>query len=127
MNRQTVLWKIAVLVVFFFLSVGCGHNKEQRSIADLVLALKANDEAARIVAAEVLGEQGRAQPDQAVPALAEALKDSSANVRLTAVKALAQIGPEARSAVPALKKALTDSDQGVRLAAADALQAIQVN
>jgi HEAT repeat protein len=127
MNRQTVLWKIAVLVALFHLSVGCGQNKEQRSMADLVNALKANDEAARIVAAELLGEQGQMQPDQAVPALAEALKDSSANVRVTAVKALAQIGPEARSAVPALKKALTDSDQGVRLASENALKAIQGN
>ena len=127
MNRNTVLWTIPSVLVLFLLNVGCGQKKEERSIADLVGALKANDEAARIMAAEGLGEQGRAEPAQAVPALTEALKDPSAIVRQTAVKALAQIGPEARSAAPALKKALGDSDQGVRLAAAEALKAIQAN
>ena len=92
MNRNTVLWTIPSVLVLFLLNVGCGQKKEERSIADLVGALKANDEAARIMAAEGLGEQGRAEPAQAVPALTEALKDPSAIVRQTAVKALAQIG-----------------------------------
>jgi len=124
---KAVFRKTPVLFALFLLGAGCGTRKEDRSIADLVRALKAKDEAVRIMAAEDLGERGPTEPDQAVPALADALKDPSANVRQVAVRALAKIGPEARSAAPALKKALTDSDLGVRLAAADALKTIQGN
>ncbi|SRR5216683_1041558 len=127
MNHKTVLRQLPVLLALLLLSAGCSHKKEERSLADLLRALKANDEAVRIMAAEELGEQGLTEPGQAVPALRDALKDQSANVRQVAVKALAKIGPEARSAAHALKKALTDSDVGVRLAAAEALKAVQGN
>jgi hypothetical protein len=57
----------------------------------------------------------------AVPALAEALGDSSAQVRLQAARALARIGPDAAAAVPALTSALSDLDPLVRQNAARAL------
>ena len=49
------------------------------------------------------------------------LQSQNVDVRLSAVKALARIGPEAKEAVPALIAALKDKDDGVRSFAAEAL------
>src|SRR5262245_36844671 len=49
------------------------------------------------------------------------LKDSKANVRVQAAKALSEIGPPAQAAVAALVEALHDEDVSVRLAASTAL------
>ena len=49
-----------------------------------------------------------------MPALSEALKDPTPEVRRMAVVALAEIGPEARPALPALVQALRDPHQVVR-------------
>src|SRR5260370_41645153 len=95
MNHKTVLRQLPVLLALLLLSAGCSHKKEERSLADLLRALKANDEAVRIMPAEELREQGLTEPGQAVPALRDALQDPSANLPPRAVKALAKIRPEA--------------------------------
>jgi HEAT repeat protein len=113
------------LVAFVVLSLGCGsQGKPATPIADLLQALKSDNEAARIVAAEDLGEPSQADVKQAVSALTEAVKDKSPYVRAAAIRSLAKIGPEARPAVPAIQKALKDPDDGVRLAAEKALKEI---
>lgn len=59
----------------------------------------------------------------AVPGLIQALEeDESSAVRLKAVRALQDIGPDARDAIPALEEATNDKDYQVRQAAADALE-----
>jgi len=59
--------------------------------------------------------------ESAVPSLAQALAAPEVSVRLNAARALARIGPEAKSAVPALVTALNDADPLVRITAARAL------
>src|SRR5260370_36396051 len=104
MNHKTVLRQLPVLLALLLLSAGCSHKKEERSLADLLRALKANDEAVRIIAAEDFGEQSLTEPGQAAPALRDALQDQSVNVRQVAGKALDKIRPEALSATPAPEK-----------------------
>jgi HEAT repeat protein len=124
MKKKTVVRMTALLLSVVLLSTACSQKPPEKPLVDLVGALKANDEAARIMAAEALGERGPTETGQAVQALTEALKDRSPNVRRAAVKALGQIGAEARSAIPALQKSLKDPDDGVRLSAEKALQEI---
>jgi HEAT repeat protein len=69
---------------------------------------------ARKAAADSLGLLGKVAED-AVPALAEALKDmKSVEVRRAAAIALAQIGPPAVKALPELRQATHDEDKFVR-------------
>jgi hypothetical protein len=75
-------------------------------------------EPTQIAAADALGRIG--QP--AVPALAGALSDPDAVVRLQACKALAFMGARASAAVPELVKRLyVDPEEAVRTQAANAL------
>ena len=60
-----------------------------------------------------------------MPALIEALKDKSGEVRLQAAQSLGLIGPDAKYAVPALQEAAKDSNEDVARVAADALKSIQ--
>jgi hypothetical protein len=71
-------------------------------------------------AAEVLGFIGPPAAS-AVPALADALRDSEPNVRYVAVKALIKFRATAHEAIPALVEALKDSEVRVRANAAEAL------
>ena len=58
----------------------------------------------------------------AIPGLIEALKDPSSTVRITAIKAFADIGEAAKSAVPALVEVVNkDADPEVRKEASLAL------
>jgi hypothetical protein len=74
-------------------------------------------EATQIAAADALGRIGA----PAVPALAGALSDSDAVVRLQACRALAYMGARASPAVPDLVQRLYDSEEAVRTQAANAL------
>jgi HEAT repeat protein len=77
----------------------------------------------RLFALQQLGSIGSAAAD-AVPALAEALKDQNAEVRQSAADALGRIGPAAADAVPVLVEALKDQNAHVRRSAAKALRGI---
>jgi hypothetical protein len=74
-------------------------------------------ESTQIAAADALGRIG----GPAVPALADALTDPNAVVRLQACKALAYMGAKASPAVPELVQRLYDSEEAVRMQAANAL------
>jgi RNA polymerase sigma factor (sigma-70 family) len=65
-----------------------------------------------------------AAPNPAVPALIQALKDPSAEVRASAAAILAKLGTDAKDAVPALIAALKDDDAKVRAQAVEALNAL---
>jgi HEAT repeat protein len=119
MRNTTVLLLLAAS-----LGSGCSEKPPEKPLTDLLSALKAKDEAARIVAAEKLGERGPTETGQAVEALMDTLTDRSPYVRRAAAKALGHIGSEARAAVPILRTALEDADDGVRLAAEQALKDI---
>ena len=60
-----------------------------------------------------------------MPALIEALKDETTEVRLSAAKTLGIIGPPARAAVPELTGRLADPVETVRAAAKEALEKAQ--
>src|SRR5260370_34981115 len=100
MNHKTVLRQLPVLLALLLLSAGCSHKKEERSLADLLRALKANDEAVRIMAAEEHREQGLARPAQACPRLRAAPQGPRANSPRGAVKALAPIRPASPPTTP---------------------------
>src|SRR5436190_876209 len=82
------------------------------------------DRAQGHAAAKALGRLGPVAKD-AVPALAAALKDPDAGVRVRVAGTLAEIGPAAQAAAVALRDAAKDRDPGVRAAAAAALKKIE--
>jgi HEAT repeat protein len=63
----------------------------------------------------------KANPTERVPELINALKNADCGMRVSAVCALARLGPASEGAVPALTEALTDRDWVVRVAAITAL------
>jgi HEAT repeat protein len=77
----------------------------------------------RSFAAQALGEIRR-QPEICVPALIPLLDYPSANVRKTAVEALANFQHDAAPALPKIVQSLDDLDAGVRLEATNALKKI---
>jgi HEAT repeat protein len=74
-------------------------------------------------AARALGKMAPGQSRDAVPALAKALADKSADVRLTAAVALRRFGPTAKEAVAALAAAVK-RDDGARLEALKTLAVV---
>jgi HEAT repeat protein len=80
---------------------------------------KDKDPQKRADAAESLGDMGAWD---AVPALAAALKDPSADVRIAATYGLTKLKEHAKDAVPALKEVLADPNSLVRYNAVVALQ-----
>jgi len=92
------------------------------SVSDFIGALKAKDQLAREAASEALGwlAKTKGSKDRAVPALMEATKDVTMEVRRNAVASLGKIGD--LRAKEALKAALEDEDEWVREVAADAIK-----
>jgi hypothetical protein len=86
-------------------------------VQTLIAALGDEDEKVREHASEALGEIGL----EAVPALAEALKNKDAEFRWWAAKTLREIGSEAKDVVPTFIQALNDKDRWVRWVAMQAL------
>jgi HEAT repeat protein len=82
-------------------------------------ALKDGDKEVSRFAWQALLEKKPAR--DAVPILADALKDPEAGVRGVAGALLQKVGPDAREAVPALLGVLKDTDRDTRLHAAAAL------
>ncbi len=98
-------------------------NAAESSVSDLVKALKAGRESARVEAVVQLGRMGE-EAAEAVPNLTKLLKDSSADLRARAAEALGKIGPAAKSAVPELISLVTDPDKTVRREAIEAVHQI---
>jgi HEAT repeat protein len=94
------------------------------TVAELIAALKANDEVARLTAINYLGLKGPRAAD-AVPALTEFLSSESAIARAHAAEALGKIGTSSLSAVPQLITLMADKDQIVRRKAVAALREIR--
>ncbi len=82
-----------------------------------------NSNGLRIPAAFLIGKI-HSQPEVFVPALINALKDSSFVIQQAAADALGEYGPAAKSAIPGLTNLLNDPDLSVRAAATNALKAI---
>jgi hypothetical protein len=100
---------------------GCG--KDEKSTPELIADLKSTQEKDRIIAVRLLpGHKGDAA--QVVPAMIEALKDRTNDVRWSAAIGLGYFGDSAKEAIPALQAALTDHDARVREAAGVALSRI---
>ena len=91
---------------------------DEKKVAKLLKQLKDRKEDKRIEASYELVDM---KVEAAVPALIEALHDTSREVRYNAAGALWNLGEAARPAVPELMKRLSDDDPGVRVQAAGAL------
>jgi len=109
-----------VPLVCLLMCVGCGKKK---STDDLVAELQSGQEHDRVAAVRSL-PVSEADAAKVVPALVEALKDRSPEVRHGAAVKLGSFGDRARNAIPALEAALNDRDPRVREAAAVALSRI---
>jgi uncharacterized sulfatase len=94
------------------------HNNCKRSSdierAKTTLRKSLKDPAAivRVAAAHAMCDWG--EEKEALPVLAEALKDKTAKDRLYAIIALNKIGEKARPALPKIKAAVKDSDNYVQ-------------
>jgi HEAT repeat protein len=108
-------------------SIGVQHPEFGGDLlAPLVAALGDRDSGVRALAALALGRVAAALEsptlrEEAIPALLNAFRDSSLNVRTNAAWALGRIGPDA---VPAMIHALRDEEMQVRSAAASVLKQI---
>jgi vesicle coat complex subunit len=99
---------------------GCGKKK---ATEELVNDLKSHQQKDRIIAVRLLAQR-KGDAAQVVPALIEALKDHSDDVRWSAAIGLGYFGEQARDAIPALQTALHDTDARVREGARVALSRI---
>ena len=98
-----------------------GAGVAAKSPAQWLADLDSRDTVARQVAAHALGMLP-ASPE-AVARLIAALKDSDAEVRITAAESLGRLKSDPAGTVPALTAALEDGDRFVCVAAAQALEA----
>jgi HEAT repeat protein len=108
------------VLLLCLLACGCGKKK---STAELIADLNGPSEKERLVAVRLL-PQHKADAAQVIPALADALKQKDADIRLSAAVGLGYFGEQAKDAVPALQAAQRDRDARVREAAAVALSRI---
>jgi hypothetical protein len=100
---------------------GCG--KAEKSTPELIADLKWTQEKNRIIAVRLLTGH-KHDAGQVVPAMIEALKDRTNDVRWSAAIGLGYFGDSATEAIPALQAALADRDARVREAAGVALSRI---
>lgn len=110
-----------VLGVALLLSAAPARAESPKERAQKLMKTLAKDKdpQKRASAAEDLGTMGAWD---AVPALAAALEDPSADVRIAATYGLTRLKEHAKDAVPALKKVLADPNALVRYNAVVALQ-----
>jgi HEAT repeat protein len=103
-----------VLLLGLLAWAGCSRKK---TTDELLKDLKSSDARDKIIAVRLL-PQRTGDAAKVVPALTEALKDKSDDVRRSAAIGLGDFGDQARDAVPALQAlAQRDSDPRVREAA----------
>jgi HEAT repeat protein len=105
-------------VLLLFLPACAGCNK--KSTVELIQDVKSQKPGDRVAAVRLL-PQRKGDAAQVVPALIEALKDNSDDVRWSAAIGLGYFGQKAKDAIPALETAQHDSDARVREAAGVAL------
>jgi HEAT repeat protein len=91
------------------------------AVPALIVCLK--DPAADRAAFLALGAL-KLEPELVVPALTDMAHHPDPAVRLSAIVALSDFGPQARSALPTIRAALLDANSDVRLSATNALPAI---
>jgi HEAT repeat protein len=106
--------------------IGAVHAADAKPAVPLLYKVLKNDLNAgvRKAAVAALGKMDP-DPEEAVPAFKEALKDKAPEVRAAAAGALGMLGPDAKDATSALQQALKDKDRRVSRAAGMALRAIQ--
>jgi HEAT repeat protein len=107
-----------IVLGFLLFLAGCAASTD-----DWLGQLKDPEVVKRREAVRELAAQASEAP-RVVPALTEALRDTSPYVRHDAALALAKFSAEARAAVPALTTALKDQDRSVRVAAGKSLKKI---
>ena len=93
------------------------------AVRELMEKLASGDQYAVVTAAKELGDMG-VTADDAVPALALALRDNRKAAREAAAQALGSLGSSARDVRPALQAAAHEADPAVRAAARKALDQI---
>jgi HEAT repeat protein len=98
----------------------------ENAMTPLLTALKSDKDAdVRSACAKALGGIG-SNAEKCVPALMEALKDTSPVVKIAAAQALGQFGPDAKSALQVLRDlAAMKDDKKVSQSAAAAAKSIQ--
>lgn len=106
-----------VVLLSLLTCVGCGYK---RSTDQLISDLKAPNEKEQVTAVRLLPRR-KGDAAKVIPALIEALKDKSDNVRQSAVIGLGSFGAEAKDAIPALEAMQRDPDHRIREAVAVAL------
>jgi HEAT repeat protein len=97
-----------------------GPDMANASVTDLVGYAAHGPVEQRVEAITKLGLIGPSAAE-AVPALAERVKDEQRQVRSAAIQALGRIGPNVPETIPALTAALDDQDGSIRGAAAKIL------
>jgi hypothetical protein len=118
---------LILIVVFMVRELSDNKDEEstdERSVPELLEALKDTDPVMRTGAVYALG-QHFSEAATVVPVLIEVLKDKDKNVRLTAIGALGTLGPVAKSSLPALKRLLKDRDEEIREAVEEAVEQIE--
>jgi HEAT repeat protein len=140
---------VTLLFAFCFVATSSFFAQPPADVMQMLKSPKAN---ARRIAAESLGKQKKTE---AIPALAELLKDDDEGVReaaigalgqigapaasalgaaleypredsrMAALRALRQLGPDAKAATAAIATALKDKNIDIRIQAADALGAMK--
>jgi HEAT repeat protein len=100
-----------------------GCAKGQKPTEQMITELKSPSPRDRIVAVRLLPER-QGDAEHVVPALIEALKDKSDDVRWSAAIGLGRFGVQAKDAIPALQEATHDPDARVREGAGVALSRI---
>lgn len=109
--------KLVATACLALLLLGCENPLREEAMIEGVSTsgwvemAKDDDVEVRRKAVEVLGELGPTETDQTVPALAEAVADSDAHVRLLALRSIGRLGGKARAAQPAVGKAITDKNK----------------
>jgi HEAT repeat protein len=89
----------------------------------MIACLRETNQFVPSIAASALGAF-LIQPEQCVPALAEAIDSPNFRLQLNALRALGDFGPNAATAIKAISKALDDPERVVREEATNALQKI---
>ena len=114
--------RVQTALVLLLCLLACGGCSQGKSTDELIADLKSGKEKEGVIAARTLPPGDAAK---VVPALIEALRHRSQDIRRSAAIKLGAFGEQAKDAIPALQKAeQDDGDARVREAAGIALTRI---